>query len=752
MKALIAMRDWVDSRLPIVRAWNTHMAEYYAPKNFNFWYFFGVLSMIVLVIQLLSGVWLLMSFEGSSERAFASVEYIMRDVDYGWIIRYMHSTGASAFFVVVYLHMFRGLIYGSYKPPRELVWIFGMTIYVALMAEAFLGYVLPWGQMSFWGAQVIISLFGAIPVVGEDIVQWVRGDYLISGITLNRFMSLHVVAVPIVLLALVVLHILALHEVGSNNPDGVDIKKNKDENGIPKDGIPFHPFYTVHDIVPIVVFLFVFCFIMFFVPEMGGYFLEYANFEIANPLKTPEHIAPVWYFTPFYSMLRAVPDKFAGFLVMAAAIAIMFVLPWLDRSPVKSVRYKGSLTKAMILIFAASFVILGVMGVKSPTDNRTLLSQMATLYYFAFFIAMPWWTNKESSNFMKRLVCWSFGAGFVYLATLYLDDESRHIVIFMRLYGFALAALFFALPSLTNKNKVLPEPDRVTMDGGMGVWKAWVGFLIFAFLAWAPLKAVGAESGFKCGTIHCDEFVNPVIEQMESEGKRLSSSDKKTIQKNSLQHGAKLFVNYCMGCHSAKYSRWGRVATDLNIPVDLAQDNLVLANQKIGSLMDISMPADKAKQWFGAAPPDLTLVTRARQPEWVYTYLRHFYADPSRAVGVNNKVFKDVGMPHAMLDLQGLQECAPGPVLAANGGIKRDPLTREEILEDDCGRYTIAEEGKLSPEEYDQAVFDLVNFMAYVADPVAEDRKRIGTYVLLFLAFLFIWVWLLNREYWKDIH
>ncbi len=677
MKALIAMRDWVDSRLPIVRAWNTHMAEYYAPKNFNFWYFFGVLSMIVLVIQLISGVWLLMSFEGSSERAFASVEYIMRDVDYGWIIRYMHSTGASAFFVVVYLHMFRGLIYGSYKPPRELVWIFGMTIYVALMAEAFLGYVLPWGQMSFWGAQVIISLFGAIPVVGEDIVQWVRGDYLISGITLNRFMSLHVVAVPIVLLALVVLHILALHEVGSNNPDGVEIKKNKDENGIPKDGIPFHPFYTVHDIVPIVVFLFVFCFIMFFVPEMGGYFLEYANFEIANPLKTPEHIAPVWYFTPFYSMLRAVPDKFAGFLVMAAAIAIMFVLPWLDRSPVKSMRYKGTFSRISVLVFAAVFIILGVLGVKSPTPERTFLAQVCTILYFLFFLAMPIWTKMETAK---------------------------------------------------------PEPARVTMDGGMGFWKSLVALFIVLFLCWAPLKAVGAESGFDCGTIHCDEF------------------DADPGNKASLQNGAKLFVNYCMGCHSAKYSRWGRVATDLNIPVDLAQDNLVLANQKIGSLMDISMPADKAKQWFGAAPPDLTLVTRARQPEWVYTYLRHFYADPSRAVGVNNKVFKDVGMPHAMLDLQGLQKCAPGPVLAANGGIKRDPLTREEILEDDCGRYTIAEEGKLSPEEYDQAVFDLVNFMAYVADPVAEDRKRIGTYVLLFLAFLFIWVWLLNREYWKDIH
>jgi ubiquinol-cytochrome c reductase cytochrome b subunit len=677
MNWLTGLWGWVDKRLPVQRAWDTHMGKYYAPKNFNFWYFFGVLSMVVLVIQLLSGIWLLMSYQGSSEQAFASVEYIMRDVDYGWIIRYMHSTGASAFFIVVYMHMFRGLLYGSYKPPRELVWIFGMTIYVALMAEAFLGYVLPWGQMSYWGAQVIISLFGAIPVVGEDIVQWVRGDYLISGITLNRFMSLHVVAVPIILLALVVLHILALHEVGSNNPDGVEIKKNKDENGIPRDGIPFHPYYTVHDLVPIVVFLFVFAFIMFFVPEMGGYFLEHANFEIANPLKTPAHIAPVWYFTPFYSMLRAVPDKFAGFMVMAAAIAIMFVLPWLDRSPVKSIRYKGNFSRIALLVFAASFIILGVLGVKAPTPARTLLAQICTILYFLFFLAMPIWTKLE---------------------------------------------------------KTTPQPERVTTNGGFGPWKSLGALIFVALLCWLPLKAVGAESEHECGTIACDEF-------------EADLSDKA-----SLQHGAKLFVNYCMGCHSAKYSRWERVARDLKMPAGMVMDNLVFADQKIGSLMSIAMPADKAKVWFGAAPPDLTLVARARSSEWVYTYLRHFYKDPSRPFGVNNKVFKDVGMPHALLDVQGLQECAPGPVHAANGGIKRDPLTRAEILEDDCGRYSLVTEGTMSPEEYDEAVYDLVNFLTYIAEPMAEDRQRIGIYVLLFLAFLFIWVWLLNREYWKGIH
>ncbi len=403
INTLLGLRGWIDERLPIMRAWNTHMGKYYAPKNFNFWYFFGVLSLLVLVNQLLTGIWLTMSYTPTAEGAFASVEYIMRDVDYGWIIRYMHSTGASAFFAVVYLHMFRGLLYGSYKKPRELVWIFGMLIYFALMAEGFMGYVLPWGQMSFWGAQVIVSLFSAIPVVGDALVQWIRGDYLISGITLNRFFALHVVAIPIILIALVVLHILALHEVGSNNPDGVEIKKKKDANGVPLDGIAFHPYYTVHDLQAVVVFLFVFCAIIFFLPEMGGYFLEHANFEQANNLKTPPHIAPVWYYTPFYAMLRALPSKLGGFLVMASAIAIMFVLPWLDRSPVKSWRYKGGLTKIAIPLFAVAFVLLGVLGANPP--DFTLLgipgvywARTLTVVYFAFFLLMPIYTVIEKTK------------------------------------------------------------------------------------------------------------------------------------------------------------------------------------------------------------------------------------------------------------------------------------------------------------------------------------------------------------------
>ena len=396
------LMGWIDDRFPATAMWEDHLSKYYAPKNFNFWYFFGSLALLVLVNQILTGVWLTMSYTPTSEGAFASIEYIMRDVEYGWLLRYMHSTGASAFFCVVYLHMLRGMMYGSYRKPRELVWIFGMTIYLALMAEAFMGYLLPWGQMSYWGAQVIVSLFSAVPWVGEDLALWIRGDYLISGITLNRFFALHVVALPIVLLALVVLHIIALHEVGSNNPDGVEIKEKKDENGVPLDGIPFHPYYSVKDIVGVVVFLFVFCAIIFFFPEGGGYLIEAPNFEPANPLKTPEHIAPVWYFTPFYAMLRAIPpiagSQFPGVVVMGGAIAILFVLPWLDRSPVKSIRYKGVISKVMLVVFCISFVILGYLGVVASNPVRTLMAQICTALYFAYFFLMPIYTKMESTK------------------------------------------------------------------------------------------------------------------------------------------------------------------------------------------------------------------------------------------------------------------------------------------------------------------------------------------------------------------
>ena len=380
---------WIDERFPLTKSIREHLTEYYAPKNFNFWYFFGSLAILVLVNQILTGIWLTMSYKPAAADAFASVEYIMRDVDWGWLIRYMHSTGASAFFVVVYLHMFRALIYGSYKKPRELIWIFGVLIFLALMAEAFMGYLLPWGQMSYWGAQVIISLFSAIPGIGPDLSLWIRGDYVVSDATLNRFFSLHVIAVPLVLLGLVVAHILALHEVGSNNPDGVDIKKTKGADGKPLDGIPFHPYYTVKDLLGAVVFLIFFSIVIFFMPEMGGYFLEHPNFDPADPMKTPPHIAPVWYFTPFYAILRAVPDKLGGVLAMGGAIVLLFFLPWLDRSPVKSIRYRGFAFKLVLAAFVISFMILGYLGALPTTPARVDLARICSVIYFSFFVTLP---------------------------------------------------------------------------------------------------------------------------------------------------------------------------------------------------------------------------------------------------------------------------------------------------------------------------------------------------------------------------
>ena len=379
---------WIDARFPLSSMWNDHLAKYYTPKNFNFWYYFGSLALLVLVLQIVTGIWLTMNYKPDAALAFNSVEYIMRDVNWGWLIRYMHSTGASFFFIVVYLHMFRGLMYGSYKKPRELIWIFGMIIYVALMAEAFMGYLLPWGQMSYWGAQVIISLFGAIPGVGDALALWIRGDYVIADATLNRFFAFHVIALPIVLLALVVLHILALHEVGSNNPDGIDIKQNKDENGVPLDGIPFHPYFTVKDIVGVIVFLIFFSLVVFFAPEMGGWFLEKDNFVPADPLKTPEHIVPLWYFTPFYAILRAVPDKFLGVVAMGAAIFVLFLLPWLDRSPVRSIRYRGMPYKVALGIFVVSFIALGYLGTQPATPVMTNFARLFSVLYFGFFISL----------------------------------------------------------------------------------------------------------------------------------------------------------------------------------------------------------------------------------------------------------------------------------------------------------------------------------------------------------------------------
>jgi ubiquinol-cytochrome c reductase cytochrome b subunit len=395
---LAALQGWIDDRFPMTKLWNEQVAEYYAPKNMNFWYYFGSLSLLVLVLQIVTGIFLTMNYKPSAAEAFSSVEYIMRDVDWGWLIRYLHSTGASAFFIVVYLHMFRGLLYGSYQKPRELLWIFGMLIYLCLMAEAFFGYLLPWGNMSYWGAQVIVSLFGALPYIGGALTEWIRGDYYISDVTLNRFFALHVIAIPLALVFLVVAHLMALHEVGSNNPDGVEIKKVKGPDGIPLDGIAFHPYYTVKDIFGVGVFLILFCLVVFFAPEMGGYFLEHANFEPANPLQTPEHIAPVWYFTPFYAILRAVPDKLMGVGLMGAAVIVLFFLPWLDRGKVKSIRYRGPLFKFFVLAFAVSFLALGYLGMQPPTPLYTNLARFFALVYFAFFLLMPWYSKIDRTK------------------------------------------------------------------------------------------------------------------------------------------------------------------------------------------------------------------------------------------------------------------------------------------------------------------------------------------------------------------
>jgi ubiquinol-cytochrome c reductase cytochrome b subunit len=392
------LMKWIDDRFPFTETMKAHATEYYASKNFNIWYVFGVLATVVLVIQLLTGIFLTMNYKPSATEAFASVEYIMRDVEWGWLIRYMHSTGASFFFIVVYLHMFRGLLYGSYKKPRELIWIIGMMIFFVLFAEAFAGYLLPWGQMSYLGAQVIISLVGAIPGIGEAIVEIIRGDYSISDITLNRFFALHVIVLPLALIALVFVHIVALHHVGSNNPDGVEIKDHKGPDGVPLDGVAFHPYHTSKDLVYIILFLILFSFVVFFAPDMGGYFLEHANFEPANMKATPEHIAPVWYFTPFYAILRAVPDKLWGAILMAGAVALPLFLPWLDRSRVKSIRYRGWIYKLALTLFAISFLALGYLGMQPVEPIYVLAARIFSVIYFGFFLLMPYYTTIDKTK------------------------------------------------------------------------------------------------------------------------------------------------------------------------------------------------------------------------------------------------------------------------------------------------------------------------------------------------------------------
>ena len=667
MSEMIDLRDWVDARLPIVAAWKKHMSEYYAPKNFNIWYFFGVLSLVVLVIQLLTGIWLTMNYTATAEEAFASVEYIMRDIDYGWMLRYLHSTGSSAFFFVVYIHMFRGLMYGSYQKPRELIWVFGMTIYLVLMAEGFFGYILPWGQMSYWGANVIVSLFGAIPVVGEDLLVWIRGDYLISGATLNRFFALHVVALPIVLLGLVVLHLLALHEVGSNNPDGIEIKRTKGPDGIPLDGVPFHPYYTIyHDLPGVVLFLTVFCAIVFFAPEMGGYFLEVANFQEANPLKTPEHVPPVWYYTPFYSMLRAVTwsgfgmdAKFWGMLVMFSAIAILFTLPWLDKSSVRSMRYKGWYSRIALLVFVVSFIILGVLGTQAVSEAKTLLAQITTAIYFLYFILMPFYTRAE---------------------------------------------------------KVAEPPGRVT-GRWISIPQFFGSILLLIVLVMLPLMLVAANA---------EAAGNLNLKHVETD----------FGDKNSLQRGFKYYMSYCISCHALGYARYERTADDLDIPHDLVLENLVFDDSLIGDLMENAISEEDAQNWFGAAPPDLTLAGRVHTADWLYTYLKSFYNDPVRPLGANNKIFPNVGMPNVLHELQGNVSCYDHGT--------GDPAQ--------CELQHVEGTGLMSEEEFDTAIADLVNFLYYIGEPIRDQRQNIGIWVLVFLGVLYILTALMGREFSKDYH
>jgi len=462
-----AFMGWVDARFPMTKMWEDHMAKYYAPKNFNFWYFFGSLALLILVIQIVTGIFLTMNYKPDATLAFASVEYIMRDVDFGWLIRYMHSTGASAFFVVVYLHMYRGLMYGSFKQPRELIWLFGMLIYLALMAEAFMGYLLPWGQMSYWGAQVIVNLFAAVPWVGESLSVWIRGDYVVSDATLNRFFAFHVIAVPFILAGLVVAHIIALHEVGSNNPDGVEIKKTKGADGIPLDGIPFHPYYSVKDIVGVVVFLMFFAAVLFFAPELGGWFLEKDNFIPANPLKTPEHIVPLWYFTPFYAILRAIPpiweSQFPGVIAMGMAIVFLFFLPWLDRHPVKSMRYREPIFKVNMFIFIVSFIVLGYLGTQPSTGILSELAFRFTELYFAFFIFL--WIYSAQRSVKYYITSLVVLVGTVVLLDILRGGDAEKIAMMFKtgLIPVVCFAILLVIPVMfKSSTQTKAVPERVT--------------------------------------------------------------------------------------------------------------------------------------------------------------------------------------------------------------------------------------------------------------------------------------------------
>ena len=666
-------RAWLNKRLPVDDFIESQLRGYYAPKNFNIWYFFGSLALLVFVLQLVTGIFLTMHYKVGETTAFDSVEYIMREVPNGWLLRYLHSTGASFFFIVVYLHMFRALMYGSYRAPRELLWLLGMFVYLALMAEGFFGYVLPWGNMSFWGAQVIVNLFGTIPVIGPGLVEWIRGDYGIADATLNRFFSLHVVAVPFVLALLILLHLVALRQVGSNNPDGIEIKDNLGADGKPVDGIPFHPYYTVKDVVGVGLFLALFAVVVFYAPTLGGYFLEHPNFEPANPLSTPEHIAPAWYFTPYYAILRAVPSQRLGALLMLLSIVVYFFLPWLDRSPVKSIRYKGWMSKLWLAIFAVSFLMLMYLGLQPAEGLYVILARIFTTLYFAYFILMPFYTRAERSK---------------------------------------------------------PAPSRVSMSHA----------LIFAALTAGMLLGSGAARAAE-DTAPVDVCaVGQTLEWQHWEAK----SD--TSMLPSLQRGARDFMGYCAGCHSLKYLRYSRLAADLEIPEDQAEKLLFPPATNKNDYIKTALQTTDGENWFGKAPPDLSLIVRAKGPDYVYQFLKTFYVDDkSLTTGMSNLALPGTAMPHVLSDLQGLQT-------AVFRNCERKDEEGNAFTEAVFVKFEKGGSGRQTPADYDRTVGDLVNFLDYVGDPSQNERRDLGVWVVLFLLAFSGIAYFLKQEYWKDVH
>ena len=669
-KRLVALRDWVDARFPLLQLWNDHLARYYAPKNFNFWYFFGSLALFILVIQIVTGIWLTMNYKPSAELAFASVEYIMRDVEWGWWIRYMHSTGASAFFIVIYLHMYRAMLYGSYKRPRELLWIIGMLIYFTLMAEAFFGYLLPWGQMSFWGAQVIISLFGALPVIGDDLALWIRGDFVVSDVTLNRFFSLHVIAFPLVLCGLVGAHLIALHEVGSNNPDGVEIKDNKGADGIPLDGVPFHPYYTVKDIVGVVVFLNHLLCGRVFSTRDGRLFSRSEQFCPGRPAEDTGTHSAVVVFHPVLCHPAGHPE------------------------PVRRCRRHGR-GGAVILSSALA----------GPESG-----QVHTL------------PGLELQNcpgpVHGQLYCPGLAGPAACHHGIHLDCAAFHADLFP---VFPVDAVLYRLrqgQTRTGQGDMTGTRVAVSRWGRNSIPSPVI--LLLLLLPASPCWPAG-------------------------EGDYTLRADVDLSDRKSLQRGARTFVNYCLSCHSASFMRYNRLGRDLHISEDVLKENFMFGTDKTGDTMTVTLNRREAEKYFGVAPPDLSVTARSRGADWLYTYLMTFYRDPSRPNGVNNLAFEDTAMPHVLWQLQGWQEPVYKEVVHKDNRVTR-VIDRLEVMYEPVDKPEPYQD-----ETYEETVMDLVNFMVYLGEPIKLKRKKIGAWTITYLLVLLVLVYLLKREYWRDV-